>query len=82
MKNFLHVAVGGDGCLLWVPTVLTRAQVRRVPVPPVMLGVRLLILSVVLLRLVEELGKSCNVWRWCLRQFPFTTGKSRRDLLE
>jgi hypothetical protein len=81
MKNFLHVAVGGDGCLLWVATVLTRAQVRRVPVPPVMLSVRLLVLSVVLLRLVEELGKGCYV-HGCLRQLPFAARKSGRDFLE
>ena len=61
MKDFLHVAVGGGSCLLGTAAVLTRAQIGRVPIPPVMLGVRLLVVSVVLLRLVEELGKGCDV---------------------
>ena len=39
MKDLLHVTVGGGG-LLRTAAVLTRAQVRRVPVPPVVLGVR------------------------------------------
>jgi len=50
MKDLLHVAVGGGGCLLRTAAVLTRAQVRRVPVPPVVLSVRLLVVVVVMPR--------------------------------
>jgi hypothetical protein len=55
MKDLLHVAIGCCFCLLWTAAVLTRAQIGRVPVPPVMLGVRLLVVVVVLCRLAEEL---------------------------
>ena len=82
MKNFLHIAVGGGCCLRRTAAVLTRAQVGRIPVPPVMFGVRLLVLAVMLFRLVEDLGKGCNVDGWRSRQLPFAAGKSRRDLLK
>src|SRR5437868_1473150 len=78
MKDLVHVAIGGGGCLLRTAAVLTRVQVGRVPVPPVMLAVRLFVLAVVLLRVAEKLCKSCDV----LRSFPFTAGKSRHDPLE
>jgi hypothetical protein len=48
----------------------------------VVLGVRLLVVAVVLRRLAEELGKGCDVHRWCARQLPIAAGKSRRDFLE
>src|SRR5947207_8841659 len=82
MKDLLHVTIGGGNCFLRAAAVLTRAQVRRVPIPPVMLAVRLFVLAVVLLRVVEELGKRCNVHGLCSRRLPFAAGKSRRDLLE
>ena len=40
MKGLLHVAVGCCCCLLRTAAVLTRARVWRVPVPPVVRGVR------------------------------------------
>ena len=43
--DLVHVAVGGGGGLLRNAAALTRAQIGRVPVPPVVLGVRLLIVS-------------------------------------
>src|SRR4030095_9020739 len=43
MKDLLHVAVGGCCCLLRTAAALTRAQVGRVPVPPVVLGARRLV---------------------------------------
>lgn len=33
---------GSGCCLIWIATVLTRTQIGRVPVPPTMLGMRLL----------------------------------------
>src|SRR5262245_15354325 len=57
-KELLHVSGGGGGGLLRTAAVLTGAQVGRVPVPPVMLGVRLLEVAVALLRLAEEFCKS------------------------
>ena len=59
MKDLFHVAVGGG--LLRTATILTRAQVGRIPVPPMVLNVHLLVIAMVLLRLVEELGKGCDV---------------------
>src|SRR6516225_5029982 len=81
-KDLLHVAVGGRGRRLRTAAVLTCTQVRRIPVPPVVLGMRLLVVAVVLCRLTEELCKGCDVHgpRW--RQLPFTAGKPRLDLLE
>src|SRR5947208_17121086 len=77
-----HVALGGRGGLLWRAPALASVHVRRVPIPPVMLGMRPLVLAVMLLRLVEEIGHGCDVHGWCSRQLPFAAGKSRRDLLE
>jgi hypothetical protein len=53
MKDLLHVAIGGSRRLIRTFPVLTRAQVGRIPVPPVVLSVRLLVLAVVLLRLAQ-----------------------------
>lgn len=53
MKDLLHVALGGGCCLLRTVAALTGAQVRRVPVPPVVFRVRLLVVVVVFRRLVE-----------------------------
>src|SRR5580700_11828736 len=82
MKGLVHVAVGGGCCLPRAAAVLTRAQVGRVPVPPVVRGVRLLVVAVVLRRLAEKLGQGCDVHGWCARQLPFAAGCPRRDLLE
>ncbi len=53
--DLFHIAVGGRGGFLRTAAVLTRVQIRRVPIPPVMRGVRLLVLTVVFLCLAEEL---------------------------
>src|SRR5262245_15207317 len=82
MKDLVHVAIGGCCCLLRIAVALTRAQVGRVPVPPVMFSMSLLVLAMMLLRLVKELGKVCDVNCLCLRRLPFATGKTLRDLLE
>jgi hypothetical protein len=50
MKDLVHVAIGGCYCLLRTAAVLTRAQIGCIPIPPVMLGVRLLEVAVVLFR--------------------------------
>ena len=69
-----HVAVGGGGSFLRTLAVQARAQVRRVPVPPIVFAVRLLELSVMLLCFVKEFGKFSDVdlSRW--RRFPFAPG--------
>src|SRR5437867_11671588 len=82
MMDLVHVTVGGGDCLLRTASVLTRVQVGRVPVPPVMFGVRLLVMVVVLRGLVEELCQSRDVHGSCCLLVPFTAGKSCRDLLE
>ena len=45
MKNLVHVTVSDSRCILRAAPVLTRVQVGRVPIPPVMFGVRLLVTS-------------------------------------
>ncbi len=80
--DLLHVAVGCCCCLSRTASLLTRAQVGRVPVPPVVLSVRTLVVAVVLLRLVEELCKGCDVHSFCSRHLPLAAGKPRLDLLE
>src|SRR3712207_7264184 len=54
MKDLFHIAVGSCCCLLRTSAVLTRAQVGRVPVPPVVLGVGLLVVVVVLRCLAQD----------------------------
>src|SRR6478736_10158759 len=50
----LHEAVGGGSSFFRTFAVETRAQVRRVPVPPIMFFVRLLVVAVMLLRFAEQ----------------------------
>jgi hypothetical protein len=82
VKDLLHVAIGGGCCLLWIVAALTRAQIGRVPVPPLMLDVRLLEAAVALCRLTEEPCQGCNVHGLWSRQVPLAAGKPRLDLLE
>jgi hypothetical protein len=51
-----HVEIGSCGRRLRTFAVLTRAQVGRVPVPPIMFSVRLFKRSMMLLRLMKKLG--------------------------
>lgn len=81
MKDLLQVAVACR-CLLRTAAALTGAQVGRVPVPPVVLGVRLLVVAVAFLRLAEEFCKVCDIHGSRSRQLLFTAGKPRLDLLE
>src|SRR5215470_19831592 len=46
LEDLLHVAVGGGRRFLRTAAFLARAQVGRVPVPPVVFGVRLLVVMV------------------------------------
>ena len=83
MKDLLHVAIGGGGCLLWIAAAaLTRAQIGRVPVPPVMLDVRLLEVAMVFCSLTEEICQGCNVHGLWSHQVRLAAGKPRLDLLE
>src|SRR5262245_8442766 len=81
MKDLLHVAVGSGGGLFRTAAVLTGAQVGSIPIPPVVFGVRLLVVSVVLLSLAEELCKGREIRGLRLRKLPFASGKPRLDLL-
>ena len=76
--DFVHIAVGGGRGLLRTAAVLTRAEVRRVPVPPVMLAVRALVPAVVLLRFVEEFCEGRDVRSLRSRRRPLATGKPSR----
>src|SRR5205814_6993566 len=80
--NFPYVTIGRGGCLFRTASVLTRVQVRRIPIPPMMLAVGLLVLAVVFLRLAQDLGKSCDFHGSCSRRLPFAAGKTRCDLLK
>src|SRR4029453_9221964 len=82
LLTFLHVAIGGGGCLVRTAAALPRAQIGRVPVPPVMRAVRLLVVTVMLFRLAEELCKSCDIHGLCSRRLPLASGQPRRNLLE
>jgi hypothetical protein len=79
VKDLLHVSIGGGCCLLWIAAALTRAQIGRVPVPPVMLGVHLLEVTVVLCRLAEEPCQGCNVHGLWSRQVPLAAWKPRHN---
>src|SRR5204863_8007289 len=72
----------GGGCFRRAAAILTRTQIWRVPVPPVMFGVRLFVVVVVLRRFAEELCKGRDVNGSCSLLLPFAAGKARRDLLE
>src|SRR5262245_34720540 len=61
--DFLHIAAGSCRCLFGTTAVLARIQISRVPVPPIVLGVCLLVIAMMLFCLVQELGKSCDILR-------------------
>src|SRR5438552_18861368 len=82
MKDLVHVAVGGGGCLRRTAAILTRTQIWRVPVPPVMFRVRFLVVVVVLRRFAEKFCKGRDVHGSRSLLLPFAAGKARRDLLE
>src|SRR5437870_2506305 len=68
-----HVAPGGLGGFLGCASLLARAHVRRVPVPPVMLGRDLLKVAVMLGRLVQQVRQRRNVHDFVL--LPRLTGR-------
>ena len=82
VKDLFHIAISCCCCLLRIAAALTRAQISRVPVPPLMRGVRLLEVAMVVCRLAEESCQGCNVQRLWSRQVPLATWKPRLDLLE
>jgi len=59
--DLVHVTVGSGRCFRRIVAVPTRAQVRRVPIPPMMFGVRLLVMVVVLRRFMQKLGERGDV---------------------
>src|ERR1043166_2252749 len=81
MVDLVHVTIGGGGSLFGSAAILTRTRVGRVPIPPVMRGVRLLVLSVVLFRLVKQFSQRCDIHGWRRLLLPFAAGKARRDFL-
>src|SRR5947208_3929457 len=70
-----HVALGGRGGLLWCAPALASVHVRRVPIPPVMLGVRLLVVVVVLRRCAEKFFKGRDLHGSRSLLLPFAAGK-------
>ena len=55
--DVVHVTVGQDGRVLGTAPSLKRAQIGRVPIPPVVFGVRFLVVAVVLFRFLQKLSK-------------------------
>src|SRR3954467_464674 len=80
MMHFVHVAISGGCCFLRSAAILTRAEIGRVPIPPVMLGVRYLVVMVVLSRFVEKLGKGCDVHALAFR--PLAAREPLLDFLK
>src|ERR1051325_6094165 len=78
MTDVCHVAVGRCCGFLGTAAVPPRVQIRCVPIPPVMRDVRLLVLTMVLVCLVQELCKGCDIWR----RFPLAAWKTGLDFLE
>jgi hypothetical protein len=58
LHDFLHVSIGGGRGFLRTLAVLTRAQVRRVPIPPMMLAVRFLVGAMMLLSFPQNFCQS------------------------
>ena len=81
MKDLLHVAISGGGGIRRAATVLARAQVRRIPVPPVVLRMGLLVVAVPLFCLAEEFGKRCNIHSFEMGHL-FASGQPCLDLLK
>src|SRR5215831_1851687 len=82
VKDLIHVPVRSGCRLVRTAAVLARGKVRRIPVPPMVLVVCLLVVAMVLRSLVEKLCKCRDVRSCCRRRCPFATGKPRLDLLE
>src|SRR5215475_9852597 len=78
VKRFVHVAVGGRGCLFRIFAALTRIEVRRVPIPPVMFAVGFLVRAVMFFCFAKQLSNRRNV----TRPVPFTTRKARCYFLQ
>src|SRR5215472_11625898 len=79
--DFIHVAVRGGSCLVRTATVLTRVQIRRVPIPPVMFAVCLLILPVMFFGFTEELCQLGNIDGFRI-YFPLASSGARCHLLQ
>jgi len=50
--NLVHITVGGGDCVRLTVAILTRSQVGRVPVLPVVFGVRGLVFAMLLFSLM------------------------------
>jgi len=57
----LHAAVGGSRCFLRTFAVQPRAQIRRIPIPPIVFSVRLLVLPMMLLCFAQQFRKRADV---------------------
>lgn len=55
--DVVHVTVGRDGRVVGAAPSLTRAQIGRVPIPPVVFGVRFLVVAVVLFHSLQKSSK-------------------------
>src|SRR5689334_17556291 len=80
--DVVHVTVRGDRRVVRTATTLTCMQIGRVPIPPVVFGVRFLVIAVVLFGFAQEFGKICYVQRTPARLLPFRAWKSRCNLLQ
>ena len=65
--DFIHLAIGGGYCILLTAAILSCAQVGCVPVPPLVLSERFLVVVMALRRLAEEFRKFRDVLGMCAR---------------
>jgi len=77
--DLVHVAIGGGAGLFRTVPVLARVQIRRIPIPPIMLGVRYLVLVVMQSCFVEEFRKGGDVHG--LSFLPLAAGEPLLDFL-
>jgi hypothetical protein len=76
--DLLHAMVGGDDGLRRTAAALTRTHVWRVPVPPAMLGVRLLVVVVVLAPTFRGGALQGSRRPWLVRAFYIHSRPGRR----
>ena len=55
--DVVQVTVGGDDRVVRTAPILTRVQIGRVPIPPIVFGVRFLVIAVVLFGFVQKFSK-------------------------
>ena len=82
MKDVVHMMSRSYGGLVRTTAVQTGPEIGRIPIPPIVFSVRLLVTPVPLFCLVKEFCKHSDIDLSGLCGFPFAAGKAGRDLLK